>query len=88
MSEIERLRKEIREKDDRIDDLLERLDRSTGNVLEHAINKLPEPQAGSKTKRACAKLPLKESTAIDPNLSPVKNDPAERNSSIGISVLN
>ena len=27
MSEIERLRKEIREKDDRIDDLLERLDR-------------------------------------------------------------
>ena len=26
MSEIERLRKEIREKDDRIDDLLERLD--------------------------------------------------------------
>ena len=27
MSEIERLRKEIREKDERIDDLLERLDR-------------------------------------------------------------
>ena len=27
MSEIERLRKEIRERDDRIDDLLERLDR-------------------------------------------------------------
>ncbi len=27
MSEIERLRKEIREKDDRIDDLLERIDR-------------------------------------------------------------